>query len=103
MQHIGLNITNERGDSVSKSDINFAPVLETVWKVEASKEKYPFLNGIDPYGDTYFNLYQSPKVIGELENLKRENVTESVLKEINDTIDFLKKVEQGISAKFIGD
>lgn len=88
---------------IDKSDINFVPVISAVWKVKKCEKKYPFLAGIDPYGNTYFNVHQAPKVIEELKKLKKENVAEVVLKEIVDTVEFLKKVEQHTFAKFIGD
>ena len=67
MQHIGLRIINEDNETIEESNINFAYVVDTLWKIQGSKENYPFLVGIDSYGYTYFNLYQSSKVIEELE------------------------------------
>lgn len=103
MQHIGISLMDERSNIIQKTDINFAMVANVFWEIKDCEQKYPFLAGIDPYGNTYFNVHQAPKVIKELEILNQENTSESAAKEITDTIEFLKKVEQHTFAKFIGD
>lgn len=103
MQNTKIWLMDERGDLVENSNINFVPVLRVLWSIKKCKKKYPFLVGVDPYGNTYFNVHQSLKVIEELENLKKEKQSKDTLKEISDTIEFLKKVEQHTFAKFIGD
>lgn len=103
MQNTKIWLMDERYNFIEKSDINFVPVMKALWDVKECEKKYPFLVGIDPYGDTYFNVHQAPKVIEELENLKQENLLGSVIKEITETIEFLKKVEQHTFANFIGD
>lgn len=94
---------DERYNFIEKSGINFVPVMKVLWGIKECEKKYPFLVGIDPYGDTYFNVHQAPKVIEELENLKQEKIAETALKEIADSIAFLKKVEQHTFVNFIGD
>jgi len=106
MQHIGLELTDENNKLIERSNINFAPVITILSKINDYQEfikAYPFLDGIDPYGLTYFNVHQAPRVIEELEKLMRETTMVLVQKEIIDTIDFLKKVEQHTFAQFIGD
>ena len=103
MQHIGLEIIDEKTSLIERSNINFAPIMQILFKVNSFKDSYSFLSTIDPYGDTYFNVHQVPRVIDELEKFKQNENALSVLKEINDTIEFLKKIEQHTFAKFIGD
>lgn len=103
MQHIGICLVNERHDARERAEVNFATVGNVFENIKEFEQKYPFLAGIDPYGDTYFNVHQAPKVIEELENLKNEEMAKPALKEIAETIEFLKKVEQGLFANFIGD
>ncbi|MCX6786177.1 MAG: hypothetical protein NTZ18_05040 [Candidatus Komeilibacteria bacterium] len=103
MQNIKVWLMDERYNYIERSEINFAPVIGALWSIGECEKKYPFLVGIDPYGDTYFNIHQAPKVIEELEELKKEVASESTQKEIVNTMEFFKKVEQGISVKFIGD
>lgn len=103
MQHIGISLINEMYDIIESAEINFATVANIFWDIKECEQRYPFLAGIDPYGNTYFNVHQAPKVIEELENLKQEKSAEPALKEIIATIEFLKKVEQHTFANFIGD
>lgn len=48
-------------------------------------------------------MHQCPMVIGELLHLQAQQPSGQITEEISNTIDFLQKVEQGMSAKFIGD
>lgn len=103
MQHIKLDIMDEREEITKESTINFAPLLKAFWAIEDGKNKLPLLMGIDPYGNTYFNVHQTQGVINELELFRNEEVAKPLLIEINDTVNFLKLVEQHSFAKFIGD
>lgn len=103
MQNVKICLIDERSKVVESSDMNFATIGNVLWAIEDNEIKYPFLSGIDPYGHTYLNVRQAPKVIEELEAFKKEKKTEPVLEEITTIIRFLKKVEQGLLAKFIGD
>lgn len=103
MQHIALNLINEKNELIQRSEINFVPVMKMMWSIEDCEKNYPFLVGIDPYGHTYFNVHQAPKVIEELKNLKKEKMFEAAIKETDDSIKFLKKVEQHTFVNFIGD
>ncbi|MCX6786171.1 MAG: hypothetical protein NTZ18_05010 [Candidatus Komeilibacteria bacterium] len=103
MQNITVCLMDERYNYIERSEINFAPVMKALWNIKECEKIYPFLVGIDPYGDTYFNVHQTSKVIEELEKLKKGEMPESTQKEIVNAIEFIKKVEQGISVKFIGD
>jgi hypothetical protein len=103
MQHIGLEIIDERGNMITRSSINFALVISALWKIQDRENLFPFLSGVDPYGHTYFNVHQAPKIIEELEKLEHADEASTATKEIKDTMEFLKKVEQHTFAKFIGD
>lgn len=103
MQNIKIWLIDEKFNYTEKSDINFAPVLGMLFKTKNYENKYQFLACIDPYGYTFFNLYQAPKIIQELNELKKENISSQAINEIINTIEFLKKIEQGVLAIFIGD
>lgn len=103
MQHIALNLVDEKGKLIERSIVNFADIMFVLFGLENYEKKFPWLSKIDPYGYTYCNIYQTPIVIKELENLKKEKIAGNLIKEINETIEFLKKIEQGVSAQFIGD
>ena len=100
MQNIKLWLINERGEAIDKATLNFVPVMHALFELDTHSERYPFLSGIDPYGYTYFNVRQMPRVIDELRTAKGEI---SALKEIEETIAFLVGVKQHMFAKFIGD
>lgn len=102
MQHIGMRLEDENGNIIETFPINFADVIAAIWE-EKKLDSYPGLAGIDPYGFTVFNLNQTPRVIQELESLTTEIKDESKKKIIQDSIAALKKVEQHIYIKFIGD
>ena len=103
MQNMKIWLIDEMGKTIAESNINFVPVISVLWKINDSKQTYPFLAGIDPYGLTYFNVHQAPIVIAELEKLNQEEIATTISQEITDTIEFLKKVEQHTFAQFIGD
>lgn len=102
MQNIQINLENENGQSIEKSNINFADIIAVLWKYGNEKE-YPWLWTIDPYGDTVFNIHQIPKITEELSTLSLKVKDKKIVDEIKDTIDFIKKIEQHLYIKFIGD
>jgi hypothetical protein len=101
MQHIGIRLEGEGGGEIFKLDINFGNIVNVL--NERSKEKYPWLWGIDPYGYTVFNLYQTPHVISELKQLSSEVKNEDLKLVINRAIDFISKIEQHTYIRLIGD
>lgn len=103
MQNTKVWLIDEKHNCIEKSDINFAPVIKALQDIQQCEKNYPFLVGIDPYGHTYFNVHQAPKIIEELVRLQNEEISESAAKEIINTIEFLKKVEQHTFVNFIGD
>ena len=76
MQHIGIKIENENGDTMESSELNFAEFFNKFFKVFRNEEvnkEFPFLLSIDPYGDTILNRSQTQKLIEELKKLKINN------------------------------
>ena len=55
MQHIGLSLEDELGNTLERSDINFTEIIATLWQLN-KLDSYPWLNGIDPYGNTIINI-----------------------------------------------
>ena len=104
MQHIGINLQNQKGDVFKTSEINFAEILKAVYEIKDFKVKYPWLTTIDPYGDTLFNQLQIPQVINELNSLSGA-LSEDLSKKANDLISFLKDTEISLDQfiVFVGD
>ena len=94
---------DEKYNIIEKTDINFAPAMKLLWSIEECEKKFPFLITIDPYGNTFFNVHQTPRLIQELKQLKQEKIPQEILEEINSSIEFIEKVEQHTFVKFIGD
>ncbi len=102
MQYIPIQLQNEDGELVEKSDVNFVYAIAALWK-RGSEKEYPWLWAIDPYGDTTFNVHQAPKVIEELNRLLPKVEDPTAKEAIQKTIDFMGKIEQHLYIKFIGD
>ena len=100
MQHIGLRLEDENGKLIEQSDINFVDIVKAF---NDNKETYPWLYGIDPYGNTVFNLHQIPHVIAELKQLSSEVEDKDLKTLISKAIDFISKTEQHTYTKLIGD
>ena len=102
-----MQLENEKGEILEHFNINFADIY--LYVLEAFPDRYstyPWLEGIDEYGDTFFNFKQIPHVITELEKLridlrnhKFENLDESII----EVMSILKRVKQHIYIRFIGD
>jgi hypothetical protein len=102
MQHIGLQLENENGGLIDRSDLNLAPIVQFLYD-RAKKEHYPWLWSIDPYGYTIFNLYQVPHVLEELKQLSQETSNTDLQTEIRKSIDFIAKISQHTYIRLIGD
>ena len=104
MQFIHVSLVNENDKDVEVSNINFADVVwDVLWKVPSSKEKYPWLSTIDPYGMTWLNGLQLAHVAEELKNLKSETKNSIHIKTIEDTLMFFKNQSTHKYIKFMGD
>lgn len=104
MQHIGINLQNLNGDVFKTSEANFAEILKSLYEVQNSKVKYPWLMAIDPYGDTLFNQLQIPQIINELNSLSG-TLSEDLNKKVDDLVSFLKDTEMALDQfiVFVGD
>jgi hypothetical protein len=102
MQHIGIQLENETGVLLSRSDINFAKVIAFLWESDKLKS-YPWLSGIDSYGNTTINLQQAPFFLKELQELQKEVGGGEVAEIIKQSVEWLNKVEQHTYLKFVGD
>ena len=102
MQNIEINLENENGQIVEKSNINFSDIIEALWK-HGNEKEYPWLWTIDPYGHTIFNVHQVPKITEELNNLSLKVKDKNTLEELKEIVNFMKKTEQHLYIKFIGD
>lgn len=105
MQHIGLNIVSENNEITERSQINFADIIGgALWRVQNYKTKYVWLNTIDPYGETWLNVCQTPIVVEELERLVLEQTTEISTKNlISQAIEFIRKIGTHQYIRFSGD
>lgn len=101
MQSMQLLLEGEGGGKIAESDINFADIINAL--DENSKDKYPWLWGVDPYGLTVFNLHQTPHVIAELKQLYSGVQDEDLKTVVNKAIDFISKIKQHTYIKLIGD
>jgi hypothetical protein len=101
MQYIGIRLESESGGKISDSDINFGDIVNAL--EDNTKEKYPWLWGIDPYGYTVFNLHQTPHLIAELKGLSSEIKQDAVKDIISRAVDFINKIEQHTYIKLVGD
>lgn len=102
MQNIQINLEDERGNIIESSNINFAEIVE-VLRNYGTEQEYPWLWTIDPYGNTIFNVHQVPKATEELNSLSLKIKDNKMSGKTNEVINFMKKIEQHLYIKFIGD
>ncbi len=70
MQHIGIVICEEDQKIIERSDINFVDIFKTHLRLIDQPGVLPWLETIDPYGDTTFNPRQVGYLIKDLEKLR---------------------------------
>ncbi len=102
-QNIKVRRVTHDNSLLEDSTINFAIVINYLYRLDDSEQKYPWLSTIDIYGYTMLNRVQVPIFIDELEKLSLETDDSEVLNSINQTIDFMKKSNVHELIKFIGD
>lgn len=104
-RHIGLEIINEDYKVTDTHKGNFADIYNhfAESKKDIEWDKYPFIGSIDPYDNTFFNSWQTPVLIEELQKLKTLTDDRLIKSELESTVDFLKRVESFHYAHFIGD
>ena len=102
-QHIGIEKIDEKGIALDRCKINFAIIVNTLYKIDSFQGQYPWLSGIDPYGDTIINRIQSQLMIIELLKL-RDNMDDMILTQATDeVVSFIKQIDIHQYIKFIGD
>lgn len=92
---------NEDCENLSIWDNNPDDLVATFVKYR-NTDKYPLLSGIEQYQDTYFNTAQITILIKELANFKME-FQDDVKQQIDDLIDFAKKIDIHEYLRFVGD
>ena len=102
MQHIGITLNNEKGETLKESNINFAEILNVVYDQEDCKTNFQWLSTIDPYGDTIFNPLQTPIIVNELNSLS-VLLDKNLAEKVNNLVSFLKSINTHEYIKFIGD
>ena len=100
-QNVSIVMQNSRGESTERCLVNFNDLLTQIW--EFRRIEFPFLKAIDFYNDTFFNIYQTRTVIGELESLADLISDLGLLSDIAETRRFLMKIKPGELIRFIGD
>jgi hypothetical protein len=100
MQHIGIILQNEESELLEDSHINFAPVLDEIYKIDDQKESSSLLWMINPYGDTTFNSIQIPIVISQLKALEFSEDNKEI---VNKVIKFLGEAGLNEYICFLGD
>lgn len=100
-QHVGVQLENEGGALIERSQVNFNQLVCQI--SEFSSKELHFLNTIDLYGDTVFNVHQAPVVIEELKKLADMIDDAGLLSDIAETVRILEKCEQHLYVRFIGD
>lgn len=89
---------------LEKSEVNFSNISAYVYSIKGWEEKYPWLSSVDPYGTTWINSLQGPKVIQELKSLLKNVQNSNLKKEIENVIHFLSSLRSNTEfVKFIGD
>lgn len=102
MQHVALNLINEKVVLIKSSDINFADVMFFLFKQEDYEKRFPWLSTIDPYGLTIINELQTKSLIQDLEAL--QIISENKLKSlIQESVNFIKESGDLEFIQFIGD
>lgn len=103
MQHIGVSIIDEEGKVLQKSEINFVDIVLYLSQNELRKSEYPWLWGIDPYGNTIFNMYQIPHLSEELKKVLVTIQDSNLEKSIQSSLQFFESLDHHEYLKFTGD
>ncbi|PIR86674.1 MAG: hypothetical protein COU11_04145 [Candidatus Harrisonbacteria bacterium CG10_big_fil_rev_8_21_14_0_10_49_15] len=103
MQQITVKKTDENGETIQGTDINFVEVLLGLRKVPSFANEYPWLSSVDPYGDTLINQVQKPLFLAELKKLEPHVSEEESKEQLRKTIALIEGAEVHEYIKFIGD
>ncbi len=94
MQHIGMLRETEQGEVLEVSPINVADILTEIDNMQNSKQTFPWLSAVDPYGCTVLNRHQILPIISELQAIKgASGLTDVVKIKIDEACAFMKTIE----------
>ena len=79
---ISLYLRNEGREFVRKADCSYWP-----WNGSYDRERFPMLGAVDPYGDAVFNARQMEKIVGEVDQLFQEDLSERQRKSLEAVIE----------------
>lgn len=101
-QFIEVVKTNERGEIIQPTEINFAPIIMYIQSSKIEKE-YPWISTIDEYGLTMINHLQAKYIVSELEKLLGLIEGEGLKSPISEVVALLSGLENHKYVKFLGD
>lgn len=100
MQHIGLQLENEKGEVEESFGLEGIDMRI----VERAPAVSPFLRSIDPYGNTVFNQLQIPRLILELQALAAQTVESDLRENVERVAAFLEaSIDIHTCVRFTGD
>jgi len=95
-----VTLVNSRLERIKIFDDTITDILNTVWNNDNCH--LPFLNSVDPYGNTIFSSKQvKENVIPELEDLKKEQSKNSLI--IEKLIEFMSYIDYHEFVLILGD
>ena len=102
-QHTTICKEGEGGNILESSQVNFADVINELYKFAGFQTEYPWIATINPYGDTVFNQIQIPLVIADLKKLIERTYDLKLQEDLRTVLSFLSKVDLHEYIRFIGD
>jgi hypothetical protein len=106
MQDISIVLCYQNQEVVERSNLNFVDIFKAQFNLLDHPGILPWIETIDPYGNTIFNELQVKYFIQDMEKLKILLDDEKIKKLIDEIIVFSKKIiDEGphLYLKFIGD
>lgn len=102
-QHIGVQKISESGGVLQQTDLNFASVINYIWKLPDATTQYPWLSTVDEYGLTFINRPQRERLVSDLEKLKSSTDNPDVKETVEEVIELINSLQVHQYVKFIGD
>lgn len=102
-QSINLIKINEQDETLDDPDIDFVGICTFAQYLDPERNKYVWIQTIDPYGTTTFNTKQIPYLINELKLLAVEDITQKTKDEIREAINYLNNMSNFEFARLLGD
>ncbi len=103
IQHVDVLRLDESGRILEHAEINFARVLNILYKIDDYQNQYPWIATIDPYGNTVVSSMQAQLVIDDLNKLQRDQQDPSLKEVIGKLIIVLESIDVHEYIKFMGD